>query len=160
MTLLGVFKMAEKQFVIFKLDEEEYGIDIINVKEIGTYKEPVNIPNSPDFIEGIINYRGEVIPIVNLKKRFNLNGLVIGKNTRVIIINIKDKQVGFVVDEASQTIRLDESDIEKTPEMVTKVNLEYITGVGKKDDRLILMIDLEKVLTDNEKQKISTLELE
>ncbi|MGO1368039.1 MAG: chemotaxis protein CheW [Senegalia sp. (in: firmicutes)] len=151
--------MAEKQFVIFKLDEEEYGIDIINVKEIGIYKEPVKVPNAPNFIEGIINYRGEVIPIVNLKKRFNLNNLLINKNTRVIIININDKQIGFVVDEASQTIRLDESDIEKAPELVTGIDSKYITSVGKKDDRLILIIDLEKVLTDNEKEKINELQI-
>lgn len=152
--------MAEKQFVIFKLDEEEYGIDIINVKEIGIYKEPVKVPNAPNFIEGIINYRGEVIPIVNLKKRFNLNNLLINKNTRVIIININDKQIGFVVDEASQTIRLDESDIEKAPELVTGIDSKYITSVGKKDDRLILIIDLEKVLTDNEKEKINELQIQ
>lgn len=151
--------MSEKQFVVFKLDEEEYGIDIINVKEIGVYKEPVKVPNSPKFIEGIINYRGEVIPIVNLKKRFNLNNLIINKNTRVIVININNKQIGFVVDEASQTIRLDESEIEKAPEIVTGIDSEYITAVGKKDDRLILIIDLEKVLTDNEKQKINSLEI-
>ncbi|NBI05803.1 purine-binding chemotaxis protein CheW [Senegalia massiliensis] len=152
--------MAEKQFVVFKLDGEEYGINIINVKEIGIYKEPVKIPNSPEFIEGIINYRGEVIPIVNLKKRFNLNDLIISNNTRVIIININDKQVGFVVDEASQTIRIDEEHIENTPEMVTRIDSEYITGVGKVEDRLILIIDLEKVLTDSEKQKIESLEVD
>ncbi|WP_201750417.1 chemotaxis protein CheW [Senegalia massiliensis] len=152
--------VAEKQFVVFKLDGEEYGINIINVKEIGIYKEPVKIPNSPEFIEGIINYRGEVIPIVNLKKRFNLNDLIISNNTRVIIININDKQVGFVVDEASQTIRIDEEHIENTPEMVTRIDSEYITGVGKVEDRLILIIDLEKVLTDSEKQKIESLEVD
>ncbi|WP_130806474.1 chemotaxis protein CheW [Senegalia massiliensis] len=152
--------MSEKQFVVFKLDGEEYGINIINVKEIGIYKEPVKIPNSPEFIEGIINYRGEVIPIVNLKKRFNLNDLIISNNTRVIIININDKQVGFVVDEASQTIRIDEEHIENTPEMVTRIDSEYITGVGKVEDRLILIIDLEKVLTDSEKQKIEKLEVD
>jgi len=152
--------VAEKQFVVFKLDGEEYGINIINVKEIGIYKEPVKIPNAPDFIEGIINYRGEVIPIVNLKKRFNLKDLIISNNTRVIIININDKQVGFVVDEASQTIRIDEEQIENTPEMVTRIDSEYITGVGKVEDRLILIIDLEKVLTDSEKQKIEKLEVD
>lgn len=151
--------MSEKQFVVFKLDEEEYGIDIMNVKEIGTYQEPVKVPNCPNFIEGIVNYRGDVIPIVNLKKRFNLNELNINKNTRLIIINVSDKQVGFVVDEASQTVILNEEDIEKTPDIITSVDSEYITGVGKKEDRLILLINLEKVLTEVEKKKIQTMDL-
>lgn len=151
--------MSEKQCVVFKLDKEEYGIDIMNVKEIGPYQEPVKVPNTPNFIEGIVNYRGDVIPIVNLKKRFNLNELNVNKNTRVIVINIKTKQVGFVVDEASQTVRFEEKDIEMAPDIISNVDSDYITGVGKKDDRLILLIDLEKVLTDTEKQKIESMDL-
>ncbi|MBS4537209.1 purine-binding chemotaxis protein CheW [Clostridium sp. D2Q-11] len=151
--------MIERQFVVFKLDKEEYGIDIMNVKEIGPYQEPVKVPNSPAFIEGIVNYRGEVIPIVNLKKRFNLNELIVNKNTRVIVINIDGKQVGFIVDEASQTVRFEEGDIEKAPDIITDVDSEYIAGVGKKDERLILLIDLEKVLTESEKKKIVSMDL-
>ncbi|MBS4535200.1 purine-binding chemotaxis protein CheW [Clostridium sp. D2Q-14] len=150
--------MSEKQFVVFKLDNEEYGIDIMNVKEIGTYQEPMKVPNCPDFIEGIVNYRGDVIPIVNLKKRFKLNELNIDKNTRLVIININDKQVGFVVDEASQTIMFNEEDIENTPNIITSVDSEYITGVGKKEDRLILLINLEKVLTEVEKKEIEVMD--
>ena len=90
--------MAEQQYVVFKLGKEEYGIDIMNVKEIGPYQESVKVPNTPDFIEGIINFRGKVIPIVNLGKRFNLKDNGITNDTRIIIINLKDKQVGFVVD--------------------------------------------------------------
>lgn len=152
--------MSEKQFVVFKLDKEEYGIDIMNVKEIGPYEEPVKIPKTPNFIEGIVNYRGEVIPIINLKKRFDLDDLKVTKNTRVIVINLNDKQIGFLVDEASQTLRLSDEEIEKAPEIVTGIERKYITGVGKKKNRLILLIDLEKVLTESEKKKIEEMELE
>ncbi|RKD33148.1 chemotaxis protein CheW [Thermohalobacter berrensis] len=152
--------MSEKQYVVFKLDEEEYGIDIMNVKEIGPYQKSVKVPNSPSFVEGIINYRGEVIPVINLKKRFNLEDTGIDNNTRIIVITLKEKQVGFIVDEASQTVRIDDKDIDPAPEIVAGIDRRYITGVGKLDERLIILIDLEKVLSDKEKEEIANMNLE
>lgn len=152
--------MAEQQYVVFKLGKEEYGIDIMNVKEIGPYQESVKVPNTPDFIEGIINFRGKVIPIVNLEKRFNLEDNGVTNDTRIIIINLKDKQVGFVVDEASQTVRLDDKDIDPAPDIISSVDRRYITGVGKLDEkRLLILIDLEKVLSDEEKNELAQMEL-
>lgn len=152
--------MSEKQYVVFKLGKEKYGIDIMNVKEIGPYQESVRVPNTPDFIEGIINFRGKVIPIINLKKRFKLEDKGITNDTRIIIINLEQKQVGFVVDEASQTVRLDDKDIDPTPEIISSVDRRYITGVGKLgENRLLILIDLEKVLSDEEKEKIEGMKL-
>jgi purine-binding chemotaxis protein CheW len=151
--------MAEKQYVIFKLGKEEYGIDIMNVKEIGPYQESVKVPNTPAFVEGIINYRGNVIPIINLKKRFNLEDKGVTDNTRIIIINLNEKQVGFIVDEASETLRLDDDAIDPAPDMITGVERKYITGVGKQGDRLIILIDLEKVLSDSEKEEIEKMDV-
>lgn len=152
--------MAEQQYVVFKLGKEEYGIDIMNVKEIGPYQESVKVPNTPDFIEGIINFRGKVIPIVNLEKRFNLEDNGVTNDTRIIIINLKDKQVGFVVDEASQTVRLDDEDINPAPDIISSVDRRYITGVGKLDEkRLLILINLEKVLSDEEKNELAQMEL-
>ncbi|WP_026895159.1 chemotaxis protein CheW [Clostridiisalibacter paucivorans] len=151
--------MAERQFVVFKLGKEEYGIDIMNVKEIGPYKESTKIPNSPSFIEGIINYRGEVIPIINLKKRFKLKEKEIDGNTRIIVINLGEKQIGFIVDEASQTARLSDEDIDPTPDIVAGIDRRYITGVGKLDERLIILIDLEKVLTESERKEIENMDI-
>lgn len=152
--------MSEKQFVVFKLGKEEYGIDIMNVKEIGPYQESVKIPNAPDFVEGIINYRGKVIPIICLKKRFNLAPKEVDNNTRIIVINLNEKQIGFIVDEASQTIRLNDSNIDSTPDIVSSVDRKYLTGVGKLDERLIILIDLEKVLNESEKTQISKMDVE
>lgn len=152
--------MAEKQYVVFKLGDEEYGIDIMNVKEIGPYEESVKIPNTPKFVEGVVNYRGEVIPVINLAKRFNLKDKGVTKNTRVIVISLKEKQIGFVVDEASQTVRLDDKNIDPTPDIIGSIDKRYITGVGKLDDkRLLIIIDLEEVLTDDEKEEIEDMEL-
>ncbi|MCF6461893.1 chemotaxis protein CheW [Clostridium sp. Cult1] len=153
--------MAESQYVVFNLDSEEFGIDIMNVKEIIPYQESVNIPNAPEFIEGIINYRGNVIPIINLKKRFKLDDFNVTKDTRIIVINIEEKEIGFIVDEASQTIRLDDNQIDPTPDIISEVDRRFITGVGKiGEDRLLILLDLHKILTDKEKDQIEMMEIE
>ncbi|CCQ94363.1 Chemotaxis protein CheW [[Clostridium] ultunense Esp] len=152
--------MAENQYVVFNLGAEEFGIDIMNVKEIVPYQESVNVPNAPDFIEGIINYRGNVIPIINLKKRFKLGDSEVTKDTRIIVINLEDKEIGFVVDEASQTLRLDDEQIDPTPDIISEVDRRFITGVGKVgEDRLLILLDLHKILTDKEKDQIETMEI-
>ena len=151
--------MAENQYVVFNLDKEEFGIDIMNVKEIIPYKESIQVPNTPNFIEGIINYRGNVIPIINLKRRFKLGIEEMTKDTRIVVITLEDKEIGFVVDEASQTLRLDESQIDPAPDIISGVDRKYITGVGKVDNRLLILMDLEKVLTDKEKDEMEMLDL-
>ena len=152
--------MAEKQYVVFNLDKEEFGIDIMNVKEIIPYQESIQIPKSPDFIEGIINYRGNVIPIINLRKRFNLDIGDMTKDTRIIVISLEEKEIGFVVDEASQTLRLNEEQIDPTPDVISDVDRRYIIGVGKVDEsRLVIILDLEKILSDEEIDEINNLEV-
>ncbi|MBB6215644.1 purine-binding chemotaxis protein CheW [Anaerosolibacter carboniphilus] len=150
--------MSERQYVIFKLGNEEYGVDIMNVKEISEYKQSVKVPNTPKFVDGIINLRGDITPIINLKKRFNLDGVSVDSDTRIIVINIKSRQVGFVVDEASQVIRLSEEDIEPAPELVAGIDKKYITGVGKLKDRIVLLLNLEEVLSEDEKEKIQNIQ--
>lgn len=152
--------MAENQYVVFKLGKSEFGIDIMNVKEIGPYEESVSLPNTPSFIEGVINYRGKVIPVINLKKRLGLGQESITKETRIIVITLNEKEVGFIVDEASQTIRVSEEQIDPAPSFISGVDKRFITGVGKLDDkRLLILIDLEKVLTDDEIEEIEKLEV-
>lgn len=151
--------MAEKLYVVFKLDKGEFGIDIMNVKEISPYEESISLPNSPDFIEGVINYRGNVIPVINLKKRLSLGDMNITKDTRIIVINLEEKEIGFIVDEASQTIRLNDEQIDDTPNCIKGIHKRYITGVGKLDEkRLLVLIDLEKILSDEEIEEIQNLE--
>jgi purine-binding chemotaxis protein CheW len=152
--------MAENQYVVFKLNKEEFGIDIMNVKEIIPYEESTQIPNSPDFMEGVINYRGNVIPIINLNKRFKLASKETTGDTRIIVISLKGKEIGFIVDEASQTLRLEEDQIDPTPDIISDIDRRYIVGVGKIDEsRLLILLDLEKVLTDREIEEINTLEI-
>lgn len=153
--------MTEKQYVVFNLDKEEFGIDIMNVKEIIPYQESIQIPNSPDFIEGVINYRGNVIPIINLRKRFKLEADDVTKDTRIIVISLEEKEIGFIVDEASQTLRLNEEQIDPTPDVISDIDRRYIIGVGKVDEsRLVILLDLERILSNKEIDEINNLEVE
>ena len=148
--------MSDGQYVVFKLGQEEYGIDIMNVSEISMYQEIIKVPNVPSFIEGIINYRGSVIPIICLAKRFSIEPKEVNNNTRIIIINLEDRQVGFIVDEASSTIRINSEDIDPTPNITSNIDMKYIKGVGKPNNRLIILVDLEKVLTNEEINEVQS----
>lgn len=153
--------MADSQYVVFRLDREEFGIDIMTVREIMPYEESTKIPNSPDFIEGVINYRGKVIPIINLSRRFRLELKESTGDTRIIVINIGDKEVGFVVDEASQTLRLTKDKVDPAPDIISEVDRRYIKGVGKIDEkRLLILLDLERILTDKEIEEMDKLEID
>lgn len=149
----------KNQYVVFNLCGEEYGVDIQNVQEITEYKDPISVPNAPNFIEGVINLRGNVTPIVSLKKRFNLVEQKKVNEDRIIIINIREKLVGFMVDDVSQVLTLDEKQIENPPEIIIQNTHQYITRIGKIDKKIILILNLVKVLTEVEKNKIVELEL-
>src|SRR5699024_9325365 len=134
-----------KQYVVFKLDDKEFGIGITNVKEIIPYQASTGVPDTPDFIEGIINHRGNVIPVISLKRKFKLDCEKNTKDTRIIVITLEGKDIGFIVDEAYQTLYLDENEIDPAPDIIVGVDKKYIMGVGKVDeDRLLILIDLEK----------------
>ncbi len=153
--------MAENQYVIFKLGKGEYGIDIMNVQEIGPYEEAISLPNSPAFIKGVINYRGNVIPVIDLKERLSIGDSSISKDTRIIVIKLEDKEVGFIVDEASQTLRLGDDQIDPPPSFAGGLDRDYIRGVGKLDEkRLLIIIDLEKILTQDEIEEIKSIEVD
>ncbi|WP_432408844.1 chemotaxis protein CheW [Wukongibacter sp. M2B1] len=150
--------MAEKQYVIFNLGNEQYGVDIMNVKEISEFRESTKVPSAPYFVDGIINLRGEIIPIVNLKKRFEIEDDKIDSDTRIIVINLNGRNVGFVVDEASQVLRINNDDIDPAPEIIAGIDKQYINGVGKVEDKIIILLDLEKILTDKEKIQLKEME--
>jgi len=149
--------MAELQFVVFKLGNEEYGVNIMQVKEIVPYKEPVKVPNVPNFIEGIINLRSQIIPIVNLRKRFNITEESLSDETRIIVMNIDSKQVGFIVDDASEVRTINEEDIENPPEIIAGIDRKYITGIGKIGERILILLDLDKLFSDKEKESLEAM---
>jgi len=144
----------EKQYVIFKLNREEYGVAISHVQEITEIKSITTVPNTPPFVEGIINLRGKIVPIVSIKKRFDLPQQGEMEEQRIIIINLSEKQVGFIVDDASQVLTLDEDQIENPPELIAGIDRNYIIGIGKVEEKIIVLLDLEKILTEQEQKEI------
>lgn len=138
------------QLVSFNIGSEEFGVDILKVQEINRMVEITKVPQAPHYVEGVINLRGKVIPIVDLRKRFNLELKEYDKNTRIVVVDIGGNIMGMVVDSISEVLRLPSSTIEPAPEIVTGINSEYIKGVAKLEDRLLIFLDLSKVIDMNE----------
>lgn len=152
--------MEEMQYVIFNLNDKEFGINIMKVKEIIPYEKPTYVPNLPDFIEGVLNYRGTVIPLINLKKRFKMENLKTKEDARIIVINLNNNDIGFIIDDATQTIKLEVSNIEPLPDVIDTISRRFISGVGKIDEnRLLIILNLHNVLTDEEKAKIEEMDI-
>lgn len=140
----------DTQFVIFGLGDDIYGAEIYNIHEIIFPKQPTKVPNNPGFIEGVIEYRGAMVPVLDLKKRFNIGECEFTGQTRLVIGEVDDSLVAFSVDEVMEILRVEEEQIKDAPEM-TKIDKEYIRGIAKTEDRLIVLLDLSKVLTVDEK---------
>ncbi|ACL69518.1 chemotaxis protein CheW [Halothermothrix orenii] len=145
---------ARKQFVIFQLGEEEYGVSITNSKEIIKPTKITNVPNTPDYVLGVINLRGQIVPVVDLRKRFNIKGADTDKQ-RIITVEVKGNLIGLMVDGVNEVVWFEESKIESAPEVDTDIKQEYIAGIGKIDERLIVLIDLEKLLFEDKEIEAS-----
>jgi purine-binding chemotaxis protein CheW len=146
------------QMVVFQLGGEEFGVEIMKVQEIIRMPEITQIPQSPEFVEGVINLRGRIIVVINLDKRFNLTSKEIDSNSRIIVVEIGENVVGMIVDSVNEVLRIPKSSVEPAPELVTSsISREYITGVGKIDDRLLILLDLAKVMNKNEVAEIANL---
>lgn len=142
------------QLVSFKIGNEEFGVDILKVQEINKMVAVTKVPNSPSFVEGVINLRGKVIPIVDLRTRLGLEKVEQTKDTRIIVVDVDSRIIGFIVDSVSEVLRIPVNITEAPPEIATGVNSEFIKSVGKLDDRLLILIDLDKILSTTEKNEI------
>lgn len=147
--------MSELQTVVFDLSGQLFGAEASQVFQIIRYQEATKIPRMPRFIEGIINYRGSVLPVINMAKRFDIGELEITKKTKILITRMDDKLAGFIVNDVSEIIKFTDEDIEPAPFIVNSEAGAYLKKVGKKDGKLISIIDLEKVLNDNEIKRLS-----
>jgi purine-binding chemotaxis protein CheW len=142
------------QLVTFSIGEEEFGVEILKVQEIIRMLEITRVPKAPDFVEGVINLRGKVIPVIDLRLRFGLKAKEHDKKTRIIVIEINQMIVGFVVDSVSEVLRIPAGTIEPPPPVISGLDSEYISGVGKLDDRLLIMLDLNRLLSKEEKSAL------
>lgn len=142
------------QLVSFTLGQEEFGLDIQSIQEINRMVEITRVPNSPEFVSGVINLRGKVIPIIDLRKRFGFSPKESDKNTRIIVVELSDTVVGFVVDAVREVIRIPKNITEPPPPIVAGIGSEYITAVAKMENRLLILLDLERILQEKEKQQL------
>lgn len=138
------------EYLTFRLGGEEYGIDILKVQEIRGYERPTRIANAPEFIRGVINLRGDIVPIVDLRLKFNLGDAQYNDTTVVIILNVAERIVGVVVDSVSDVLELTSEQIREAPEMSSGMDGSYIVGLGTIDDRMLIMVDIEKLVNSPE----------
>lgn len=149
----------DTQFVVFLLDGEEFGVSIMDVKEIIRMTNITRLPKTPKFIEGVINLRGEVLPVVNLRKRFDAADDSVTDSTRIVIVEIEGEQVGLIVDSVSEVLRLSLEQIEPPPQSVVGLKTEFIQGVGKVGDRLLVILKIDKLLSTDELVSLSELKV-
>ena len=148
-------KKKEYQLVVFKIGDEEFGVDISQVREIVRLIEVTYMPRAPVFIEGVVNLRGQIVAVIDLAKRLDIPSRPRGEATRIIVIEIGENTVGMIVDSVSEVLRISSGDIEEVPGLIeTEVPEHYIRGAGKLKDRLLVLLDLSRVLSHEEVARV------
>ncbi|HJV79341.1 chemotaxis protein CheW [Noviherbaspirillum sp.] len=142
--------LSTNEFLAFTLGREEYGIHILKVQELRGYEEPTRIANAPDFIKGVVNLRGIIVPIIDMRIKFNLGTPTYDQFTVVIILNIGGRIVGMVVDSVSDVITLSPEQVKPAPEMGTALNTDYLIGLGTVDQRMLILVDIDKLMSSAE----------
>lgn len=140
------------EYLTFTLGSEEYGIDILKVQEIRGYDTVTHIANAPDFIKGVINLRGVIVPIVDMRIKFKVGVPTYNEFTVVIIMNVLSRVIGMVVDGVSDVVALSPEQIKATPEMGAALDTDYITGLGTLNDQMLILVDIEKLMGSEEMQ--------
>lgn len=160
-----MYKMAQvlsgglsQQFVAFHLGHEEYAIPIGAIQEIIRIPEITRIPGLPGFVRGVVNLRGKIIPVISLGDRFNLVTQTSGDSLRIVVSCVGDKVIGFIVDSVREVLRLSDDSIEPVPPTLARIEVAYLKGVAKLEKRLVILIDVEKLLTGLEKSQLQNLE--
>ncbi|HMS86155.1 MAG TPA: chemotaxis protein CheW [Nitrospira sp.] len=140
------------QFLTFNLGEELYGVDILRVQEIKGYTAVTKIPNTPSHIKGVLNLRGTIVPIIELRTKFNMPTIDYTAFTVIIVVVVRDKVMGLVVDAVSDVLNIDKKDIQPPPQFGAKVDVSFLNGIGKSNDKLVALLDMDRLLLDDEMQ--------
>ncbi len=141
---------AGGEFLTFRLGAEEYGIDILKVQEIRSYEQPTRIANAPAFVKGVVNLRGVIVPIVDLRLKLACETAEYNSFTVVIVLNVRGRVVGAVVDSVSDVLELGRDTVKAAPEMSTAVDTSFITGIGSVNDRMLILMDIEALMSSTE----------
>ncbi|HLR63382.1 MAG TPA: chemotaxis protein CheW [Lentibacillus sp.] len=141
--------------VVFRMGEQRYGVDIQNVLGIEKLQTITNVPQTSAFIKGVINLRGDITPLIDLKERLQLGKTEHAEETRILIVNMHDIQVGLIIDAATDVMDIDLSSVEPAPEVINGVNESFLRGVAKLEDNLLILLDLEHILNLDEVNEVS-----
>ena len=153
-------EVDERQLVIFDLASETYGVDIDSVREIIRIQEITKVPRTPEFVEGVINLRGKVIPVIDLRKRFGFRQAEATKDTRIVVVDIGGNDIGVVVDAVTEVLRLSADAVEPPTGAITTADSDYLLGIAKLETRLIILLDLQKALANMENHYVASGDLE
>ncbi|GGA78253.1 chemotaxis protein CheW [Neiella marina] len=145
------------QWVTFRLDNETYGINVMQVQEVLRYTEIAPVPGAPDYVMGIINLRGNVVTVIDTRSRFGLQSADVTENSRIVIIEAEKQVIGILVDSVAEVVYLRSSEIDSAPNVGTEDSAKFIQGVSNRDDELLILVDLNKLLNDEEWDELSTL---
>lgn len=148
---------AAGEYLTFVLGTEEYGLEILKVQEIRGYDTVTHIANTPDFIKGVVNLRGKIVPIVDLRIRFNLGKVEYNEFTVVIILNLNGRVVGIVVDGVSDVMALKEDQIRDVPSLVTSIDTKYIVGLATVEQQMLILVDIEQLMSSQEMQLMDSI---
>ena len=143
-------KLDTREFLSFKLGAEEYGIDILKVQEIRGYEKPTRMAGVPDFIKGVVNLRGIIVPIIDLRIKFKLDTIEYNEFTVVIILTVAERVLGIVVDGVSDVTTLAPEQIKPAPDFSANVDTSYVIGLGTLDERMLILMDIERLMSGNE----------
>ncbi|OIJ17855.1 chemotaxis protein CheW [Anaerobacillus alkalidiazotrophicus] len=148
----------EIKVIVFQLKDEEYGVEVSQVRSIERIQHITRVPRTPDFVKGVINLRGVVTPIINLRNRFDLEEIETTDSTRIIIVAVGEMEVGLIVDAANDVVDISTNIVEPPPEVVGGIEADYLRGVAKLDKRLLILLNLDKVLNPKEIKDLKLVE--
>src|SRR5690349_6510612 len=151
----GATPDASNEFLTFTLGAEEYGVDILKVQEIRGYGTVTRIPEAPEFVKGVINLRGTIVPVVDMRLKFRLGSADYNTFTVMIVLNVANRVVGMVVDSVSDVVALTPSQIRPAPELGSTVGAQFLTGIGALDQRMLILVDIERLMTSAEMALVS-----
>lgn len=150
----------QAQLVVFQLAGEFYAVDIHQVREIIRVPEVTRVPRTPDFVEGVINLRGSVIPIIDLRKRFGMDAADANDEQRIVVVELEDKTLGVIVDAVTEVLRIERDKIEPPSPYIVSVDTQYITGIARLEERLVILLDVARVLSTDEREALVRFEKE
>ena len=141
---------ADREYLTFTLGAEEYGVDILKVQEIRGYDHVTRLPGAPDFVKGAINLRGLIVPVVDMRLKFKLSQATYDETTVMVVLSVAGRTIGVVVDGVSDVLRLDAEQVRATPEFGSAIDRKFITGLGVIDERMLILLDIEQLMTSEE----------